>query len=253
MFTRKSDRKAREDVQRTSASSPSAQAESVQVARASEASPAVPVGEDSVAKTARTVDAQDARTSQPGSAASEPEQKAVAPVDIAPLVAVFQSIHEELLSLRSHAAAEAEAAKTMADQAETLRHMSGRNRELEEDQVREHVLAPILRDVVLLHDEIMKTGHQLEHDKLQPADLNRIVNGMRNHTLELPARYGVTLMQDTTRNLNAKLQKVVGVRQVVSPKNNEVLEVLRQGFCWGDKVMRPEEVVVSRTTEETKQ
>ena len=165
-------------------------------------------------------------------------------IDITPLIAVFQSIQDSLNEIRAQLTEKLETNQTILHQSETLRHMSDRVRALEDDLVQEHVLKPILREVILLHDELTKARGAVGQGKMTQEGIADLLNGLQSQVLDFLACHGVTQIKDTTNILNPKLQKVVGVRRINIAEDGEVIEVVRPGFRQGETVMRHEEVVV---------
>jgi len=168
-------------------------------------------------------------------------------VNIIPLVAVFQSIQEYLKGIHGHVADKTELDQAIAHQSETLRQMSSRIRELEDDLISEHIVEPILKSVVLLYDSVSRTRTKLKNpdaDGASQVSVPEVLKGLEQEILDMLACYGVILMNDTTEELDPKKQRVVGIRNVKQIENNQIISKPRKGFYYGDKVLRPEEVVV---------
>ena len=170
-------------------------------------------------------------------------------VDVSPIMAELQSIKKHLGTMDASMTAQTESAEIMAHQSETLREMSARVRDLEDDQTMEHVLKPLLRDLLLLHDEVIRSRRQLKAHKEGVDGQIRVSEAFRSfgkEILAMLARHDVTLMQDTTQKLDPHKQKVVGFQESIGSEEATVLSEVRPGFYCGSSVLRHQEVVVHR-------
>ena len=168
-------------------------------------------------------------------------------VDVSPMMAELQSIQEHLGMMHASITAQMESSEIIAHQSETLREMSGRVRALEDDQTMEHVLKPILRDLLLLYDEVIRSRRQLKAHKEGGDGQMRISEAFRGfgkEILDVLARYDVTLMQDTTQKLDPRKQKVVGFEESIGSEEATILSEVRAGFYCGSNVLRHQEVIV---------
>jgi len=166
-------------------------------------------------------------------------------VDLKPLIAVLEDIGRNLGELRSRLDNQADIVRTVANQSDTLRLMAERLRALEENSIREHVLLPILRDLLLLYDAVVNAQAKLQQEQTNHDIAASVLTSLVSDVLDCLSRYEVTLMADTTQTFNPKSQRVVGVRYSDKVPVGAVVEVVRRGFYLTNKVMRSEEVIVN--------
>lgn len=128
----------------------------------------------------------------------------------------------------------------------------------------ESVYRPIIRDLVAVYDDLTEIHRQIaeaiaegsgEADASEPA--KRMLNRMRmlemnlghnvEFILEVLARLDVTQMPLGTDKLDKCLQRAVAVEWAETPDDDtRVVRVVKRGFLWHERVLRPEEVVVKR-------
>jgi molecular chaperone GrpE (heat shock protein) len=126
---------------------------------------------------------------------------------------------------------------------------------------------PIVRDLVTLYDDLSEIRRQnmsfegeLRDQKSLPenslAVLERMatLNSNMDHSvaslLEVMARMDVQLMDASTGKLDKTKHRAVAV-EVTEDKedNNDIIRTVKRGFCWRDRIIRPEEVIIKKWKE----
>lgn len=101
-------------------------------------------------------------------------------------------------------------------------------------------LRPILRDLVMLYDQIVEAVRQ--HPQ-EAAALEILREGL----LEVLYRANVEPIECGENRYDRSRQQITRVEKTPDPAADwTVAEVLRQGFCFGERVLRPQHVVVRR-------
>lgn len=131
----------------------------------------------------------------------------------------------------------------------------------------ESVLRPVIRDLISLYDDISDIHRQLmltlsNHEKrgdLAGGSLILFENvlapaGQLEHNcdaiLEVLERLDVTLVPSNTGKLDKRTQRAVNLEAAENPdQDQQVVRVIRRGFQWRDRMIRPEEVVIKKWKE----
>lgn len=93
-------------------------------------------------------------------------------------------------------------------------------------------IEPFLYDLILLLDRI-------EREK------DEMVQSVREELMEILERRGVERIK-VTREFNARLNKAVRVTESEDVASLQVVRIVRDGYTYADRVVRPAEVVVAR-------
>lgn len=121
-------------------------------------------------------------------------------------------------------------------------------REAEQKELTDAILKPLLTDMMLLFDTVSGAKQELRKEGNEKrGDL--ITNCLANLEAEILttlSRYGISLIQEPTKQLSPSRQKVVGVHTPPPVQDGEVVAVIRRGFEKNGQVVRPEEVIVMR-------
>jgi molecular chaperone GrpE (heat shock protein) len=131
----------------------------------------------------------------------------------------------------------------------------------------ESVHRPIIRDLISLYDDIAEITRQVtaalgegSASGKTPEMMVRMVDRMRAlemnlmHNLEFAAevlaRLEVTVMAPHTGKLDKRTQRAVLVEAADDPEQDgDVVRTVRCGFCWQQRVLRAEEVVIKKWKE----
>ena len=107
--------------------------------------------------------------------------------------------------------------------------------------VRDSLQKPVIRDLVVLFDDLSKICAQAEAPQLR-TNLENLLHFL----VEIFHRLEVTEIE-SHEMVDRTLHKVVGMEETDAPEENgRIVSRLKKGFLWQGKVLRPEEVVVRR-------
>ena len=154
--------------------------------------------------------------------------------------AILKDIKAELASRASYDAAKEKAIDKLSEELKLYR-----------DNFIFQSQKPVFVELIMLYDNLAQTLNLLEDSQPHDADTCLTVkNNLRNikeELLEILYRRDVTPFVDHPETLDYKLHKTVGtVTTGVEGENNKVEAIRKTGFCWNDKVIRPEEVVIKK-------
>jgi molecular chaperone GrpE len=118
--------------------------------------------------------------------------------------------------------------------------------QLEESLVR--VQRPILLELVLLHDNLQRALEWArDTSELNKEDVFRRLEILQTELLEILFRKDVQPFEEHPASLDLKMHRTMKtVPTTELSENNKVAQILRTGFNWGEKVLRPEEVVIKK-------
>lgn len=110
---------------------------------------------------------------------------------------------------------------------------------------------PIFVELIMLYDSLERiiNSHSLEQDlpKEQVATLSNNISNIREELLEILYRRDVVPFEDHPDFLDYKLHKTVKtIPTSEESENNKVEKIVKAGFRWNDKVLRPEEVIIKK-------
>jgi hypothetical protein len=131
----------------------------------------------------------------------------------------------------------------------------------------ESVLRPVIRDLIMLFDDITEIHRQLTVALSTHEARGQLCGGElilfesvlspaghlehnRDAILEVLERLDVTKLPSNTGKLDKRSQRAVSVEMVEDPDlDQQVVKVLKCGFQWKDRLLRPEEVVIKKWQE----
>jgi len=175
----------------------------------------------------------------------------------------LQALHDRLAQLEK--ALGQHTAELLSQQQQTLQlagqqqeaiGIMARNQQALEDQAfRENVLRPLLGDIILTTDSLAAFRKQLaaESTSVPATKLAELLEAVESELLSLLARHGVAPLRLTDAVFDPRRQKAVQVEYVEAQPAAAVLAVVRRGFEWDGKILRPEEVILRRTKQNQKE
>lgn len=130
----------------------------------------------------------------------------------------------------------------------------------------ESVLRPVIRDLISVYDDMADIHRQLtltitSFDEREAGgstfslleNMRQAVMNLDHNThfiLEVLERLDVTLVPLTSEKLDKRTQKAMSVETTDDPaRDQEIVKVLKRGFVWKDRPIRPEEVVIKKWKE----
>jgi molecular chaperone GrpE (heat shock protein) len=109
-------------------------------------------------------------------------------------------------------------------------------------------LKPLYLDLILLFDRI----EQICAAQTDPA-ITDLLGTIRDELLEILYRRDVAPISSAGTAFDSSLQQAIGTEPAASTaENNAVARVVRRGFRYEERILRPEEVVVKRYRQETR-
>ena len=104
---------------------------------------------------------------------------------------------------------------------------------------------PVFKSLVILHDDAQKMAESMPDDEGREK-----FNMLREMLLELLYRNDVEVMDERPERFDRDRQKAIRREFTDDPaRDYMVKEVVREGFMWADRILRPQEVVVLRYDE----
>jgi molecular chaperone GrpE len=109
-------------------------------------------------------------------------------------------------------------------------------------------LKPLYLDLILLYDRV----EQICAAQVDPA-IADLLGTIRDELLEVLYRRDVAPIGHASTTFDSSVQQAIGTEPAFSPDdNNIVARVVRRGFRHGERVLRPEEVILKRYRHEVK-
>ena len=119
---------------------------------------------------------------------------------------------------------------------------------------------PVIRDLVAVFDDLCgQARHVARFLNENPEDpstrkwkteLQGSHNNLNNtvfYIIEVLNRLDVTMLESDETMLDLKVHKVVGVEPALTPmEKNQIVRVVRPGFLWKDRILRPTEVIIKK-------
>ncbi len=107
---------------------------------------------------------------------------------------------------------------------------------------------PIFLELVLFHDNLERAIEWARASgELSGADIVSRLEILQIELLEVLSRRDVRRFEEHPTALDPKLHRTMKTLPTAdSSENNTVAQIVRTGFFWEDKVLRPEEVVIKK-------
>ncbi|GJQ50024.1 MAG: nucleotide exchange factor GrpE [Planctomycetia bacterium] len=114
---------------------------------------------------------------------------------------------------------------------------------------------PIFIDLIMLYDDFMQVlsvfDEKQDMTKEEIAAMRHNLHTIKEGLLEILYRREVTLYHKHPDFLDYKLHKTIGtVPTSIESENNQVAKIVKPGFCWNGKTLRPEEVIIKKYRKE---
>jgi len=110
-------------------------------------------------------------------------------------------------------------------------------------------MKPLLTDLVLLYDNMNKFAKSLtiQHSSNSEAILQEFKYLLDDLLETLYRQEVIPTEDDGSGNFNSKLHKATKTEVAKTQDEDfKIVDVVRQGFLWRDKILRPQEVVIRR-------
>jgi molecular chaperone GrpE (heat shock protein) len=121
-------------------------------------------------------------------------------------------------------------------------------RQKEASDLLDRAVKPILSDLLLLFDTMRKYETSLLNQSISNGDLLQEFRYISDELLEILYRQEVLpIDEDTSEPFNSKIHKATKTENAESKDDDfKIMSIVRNGFTWRDKVLRPQEVVIKR-------
>jgi len=98
-------------------------------------------------------------------------------------------------------------------------------------------LRPILLDLILLYDNIMRTEQALPENKEK-------IKPLKEELLEILYRQDVEPISHSYQKYDRRIHRALKTVSVEDPaRDGEIVEIVREGFWYRDQILRPQEVI----------
>lgn len=107
---------------------------------------------------------------------------------------------------------------------------------------------PIILDMVMFYDSMEIAIKNLEEqDELTVEWFHGLLSALQDELLEVLARQDVYPFDEHPPFLDRRLHRTISLESTEYPEeNNAVSRIVCTGFTWGDRVLRPENVVIKK-------
>jgi len=121
-------------------------------------------------------------------------------------------------------------------------------RQKEESDLLDRAVKPVLADLLLLHDSMKKYEAFLINQSMSDEDKLQNFKYVEEELLEILYRQEVLPIEENiSEPFNSKIHKATKTEKAESKDDDfKILNIVRNGFTWRDKVLRPQEVVIKR-------
>lgn len=117
--------------------------------------------------------------------------------------------------------------------------------DLKKNSALEH-LRPLFIDFILLYDRIESISQSLEQGEPGDPAAAALVRTLGEELVEILCRREVVIVP-LSDAFDPTIHRAIGVEPVASDaQSNRVAKVVRRGFRMGNRILRPEEVIVSK-------
>lgn len=119
-----------------------------------------------------------------------------------------------------------------------------------EDFVFKNITQRVFNDVICLFDRVDGMLGQGILDGMQRDDLIAHVRSFRNEIIQVLRRQEVSLIESKPGRFDETFQEALDTRSVSHPAEDQtVVGILRSGFNYKGRLLRPEQVIVGRFSE----
>jgi molecular chaperone GrpE (heat shock protein) len=105
-------------------------------------------------------------------------------------------------------------------------------------------------DLILLLDRVENIKESITDDKIENRSdsIKNILTSVSEEVLEILLRQQIEVIQTVSGTpFNPSCQKAIQTQETdVESENNKVFSIVRRGFHYGNRILRPEEVIVSK-------
>jgi molecular chaperone GrpE len=118
--------------------------------------------------------------------------------------------------------------------------------DLKRNSAFEHI-RPLYIDLILFFDRVESIRHDTSQLTSMSPTLAPLLRTLSDELLEILYRREVEIINVTSSTFNPTIQRAIGTQPVSDEtENNYVATVVRRGFKYRDRILRPEEVIVKK-------
>jgi molecular chaperone GrpE len=104
---------------------------------------------------------------------------------------------------------------------------------------------PLLIDLLLLFDRIESCRKDMNKHMPNHSDFDVLLKTISDELLEILYRREVEMIVSQSSSFDRSFQQVVGMQPVTSlAEHNQVIRVIRHGFRYRNRILRPEEIIL---------
>lgn len=112
----------------------------------------------------------------------------------------------------------------------------------------DRAVKPILSDLILLYDNMKRYELSLANKTIGQEETLQDFRYIIEELLEVLYRQEVLpIEENVSETFNSKVQKTVKIENTERKKDDfKIVSIVRSGFTWRDKILRPQEVIIKR-------
>jgi len=162
------------------------------------------------------------------------------PLDITNTISLLQEIKEIIQNRLEYDAVKEKAFDKLYEEM---------RRQKEASDLLDRAVKPVLSDLLLLYDSMKNFESSfINNHSLSSEDAKQNFKYIMDELMEILYRQEVTPIDENLSEVfNSKLQKATKTENAESKEDDfKIVGIVRSGFVWRDKVLRPQEVVIKR-------
>lgn len=106
---------------------------------------------------------------------------------------------------------------------------------------------PLYMDLILLFDRIENIRQNTDSSTTTMPSFSDVLKTLSDELLEILYRRGVELINTKDSTFDPSVQQAIGTQPTFSEvENNQVSRVVRRGFRYRERILRPEEVIIKK-------
>lgn len=114
-------------------------------------------------------------------------------------------------------------------------------------------LRPLFTDLILLYDRIknIEEGLSSENSELK-SGFASTMESISTELIEILERRDIEIIRSLSSTFDPKIQKAIDVHNTNNEDmNNKCVKIVRKGFMYRDRVLRPEEVIIEKFSDQS--
>lgn len=121
-------------------------------------------------------------------------------------------------------------------------------RQKEASDMLDRAVKPVLSELLLLYDNMRKHEASLINQSINDGELLQDFRYILEELLEILYRQEVLPIEENiSEPFNSKIHKATKIENAENKDDDfKIINIVRNGFTWRDKVLRPQEVVIKR-------